>query len=229
MIVAICGQCSWLGGTDSLEFVEGVEEEVLEGLSDAMKGNKDASYLACPQCRSRDVFYKHLAGGDLPKPQFLPTVNLGAQGLGIGNVVLEEAPVPPADPEESSGEDSAPEDTGTTEQPVAVEPPAPVVQPAAPPGMTEMMAMFGAMMEKLLDGKKQDEAPPPPLQEEERIPPDPHSYQQWPPRGEGKQPVTDTDRNPFPFICQCDECDNSFRSKVEKATRCDKCTKKLVR
>lgn len=216
MIVAICGQCGWLGGPDTLELIDSVDDDVLEKLSEAMKSNDDASYLACPSCQSRDVFYKHLQGGVVPKPIFLEvTSSISLGGAGFQIVDPEEPEIIP--------------DVVIETAPIVVEQPASVVAPAPAPGMPEMMQMFATMLQTMQNGGQKPEEPAPrALQDNERIPA-PEVDARGRPVKPGTQPVTDTDRAPFPFVGTCDECDNSFKSKVEGSTRCDRCTKKLVK
>ena len=71
MIIAICGDCGWLGGPPDLNMVKGVSEELLKDLNPLMLGNKDASHLCCPNCNKSQIFYKNLGGGDVPSPSFL--------------------------------------------------------------------------------------------------------------------------------------------------------------
>lgn len=73
MMIAICGDCGWLGGPPDLKMVKGVSDEMLEDLNPLMRGNTDASYLSCPNCGKSKIFYKNLGGGDVPSPSFLET------------------------------------------------------------------------------------------------------------------------------------------------------------
>ncbi|MCK5610132.1 hypothetical protein KAR91_50125 [Candidatus Pacearchaeota archaeon] len=71
MMIAICGDCGWLGGPPDLVMTKGVSENLIEELGPFMIGNRDASYLCCPSCTKSRIFYKNLQGGDVPKPLFM--------------------------------------------------------------------------------------------------------------------------------------------------------------
>lgn len=78
MIIAICGDCGWLGGPPDLVMIKGVSEELTKNLSPLMAGNRDASYLSCPSCSKLQIFYKNLQGGEVPKPSFVNDIQVAS-------------------------------------------------------------------------------------------------------------------------------------------------------
>lgn len=226
MIVALCGQCGWLGGPDTLELMCGFDDEAIESFSDIMKSNRDASYLTCPGCESRDIFYKNLQGGHIPKPTFTmmnranpsPGCLIPSPGLSVDE--------PDAFVDEQHATVSSDLIPSDESEPIPEVVPEAVTAPEMPAGMADMMQMFATMMQSMKSGGKQEEAAPRALQPGEMVPP-PACDSAGKPLEPGTQPATDAKRTPDIFSGTCDDCGNDFKGKIEGATRCPKCIRKL--
>ncbi len=68
MIISMCGSCGWLGGSADLKMAKGIDDSFMSNLAPLMEGNRDASYVSCPNCDGFYIFYKSLNGGEVSLP-----------------------------------------------------------------------------------------------------------------------------------------------------------------